>query len=102
MNWREFFSDAHGRLSSKRLAGIVAALTLDAVLMAQTLAAIAVAWHHPELPSIPLDTQVVWGCVAVALGGLGLTSLEKHFEHKTEQERTRATTAMRAIPEDRP
>lgn len=97
MNWREFFSDAHGRLSSKRLAGIVAALTLDAVLMAQTVAAIVVAWHHPELPSIPLDTQVVWGCVAVALGGLGLTSWEKHVKEK--EETRRATVAMRAVPD---
>mgnify|MGYP001583985709 CR=1 FL=1 len=100
MRWREFFEEANGRLSSKRLAGLAAAFALDMVLVAQTVAAVLIAWRHPNLPAVPLDQGIVWAVAAVALGGLGLSSWEKHIKEK--EETRRATVAMRAIPEDKP
>lgn len=98
--WVEFFEEQNGRLSSKRLAGLTAAWALDVTLLAQTAAAIVIAWRHPALPSVPLDSTVVMTVGAVALGGLGLSTIEKHIKEK--EETRRATVAMRAIPEDRP
>lgn len=98
MRWREFFEETNGRLSSKRLAGIVAAFALDAAMLAQTVAAIVIAWRHPELPHVPLDGTITMTVGAVALGGLGLSSWEKHVKEK--EETRRATVAMRAVPGD--
>lgn len=100
-DWRQFFQEPNGRYSSRRLAGLVAAFGLVAVLLAQAAGAIVIAFRHPELPAIPLDTQVVWGCVCIALGGLGLTTIEKLSEHRVDvrKEEARATVAMRAMPE---
>ena len=97
--WREFFEESNGRFSSKRLAGIAAALTLNVAMLAQTAAAILIAWRHPELPAGPLDGTLMVTVGTVALGGLGLSSWEKHIKEK--EETRRATVAMRAIPEER-
>ena len=97
--WREFFEESNGRFSSKRLAGIAAALTLNVAMLAQTAAAILIAWRHPELPAVPLDGTLMVTVGTVALGGLGLSSWEKHVKEK--EETRRATVAMRAIPEER-
>lgn len=99
--WREFFEESNGRLSSKRLAGLVAAFALVATLLAQTAAAILIAIRHPELPAVPLDGTVVMTVGALALGGLGLSTWEKHIAEKNETAR-RQTTVMQAIPEGRP
>ena len=97
--WREFFEESNGRFSSKRLAGIAAALTLNVAMLAQTAAVILIAWRHPELPAVPLDGTLMVTVGTVALGGLGLSSWEKHVKEK--EETRRATVAMRAIPEER-
>lgn len=91
----QFFEETNGRLSSKRLAGIVAALTLDVAMLAQVVAAIVIAVRHPNLPAVPLDQGIVWAVAAVALGGLGLSTVEKHIREK--EETRRATVAMRAV-----
>ena len=95
--WREFFEETNGRLSSKRLAGLTSTFSLCASMLAQTVAAIIVAWRHPELPGVPLDATVVMTVGAVALGGLGLSSWEKHIKEK--EETRRQTVAMRAVPD---
>jgi len=99
-NWRQFFQEQNDRYSSRRLAGLLCTFALVTVLLAQAAGAIVIAFRHPELPAIPLDTQIVWGCVAIALGGLGLTTIEKLSEHRaeTKKEEARATVAMRAVP----
>jgi len=95
----QFFEETNGRLSSKRLAGLAAATTLNVAMLAQTAAAVVIAWRHPELPAVPLDGTLMVTVGGVALGGLGLSSWEKHI---TEKEATRrATGAVRAVPEER-
>lgn len=97
--WVEFFEETNGRLSSKRLAGLTASWALCTTMLAQTVAAIIIAWRHPELAAVPLDATVVITVGTVALGGLGLSTIEKQIKEK--EETRRATAALRAIPEDR-
>ena len=98
MRWREFFEEANGRLSSKRLAGLAAAFALDVVLFLQTVAAIALAVASKGTAAVHLDPTLIFTVGGVALGGLGLSTVEKHLKEK--EETRRATVAMRAVPED--
>lgn len=97
--WREFFEEGNGRLSSKRLAGLAAAFTLDVVLFMQTVAAIVIATTSKGTESVMLDPTLIITVGGVALGGLGLSTAEKYLKEK--EETRRASTSMRAIPEER-
>jgi len=95
--WREFFEEGNGRFSSKRLAGIAAAMTLNVVLTMQTAAAIVIGLTSKGTESVVLDATLIVTVGGVALGGLGLSSWEKHIAEK--QEARRATGATKAVPE---
>lgn len=62
----ELFSDCKGRISSKRVVGIVAALSL-----------LISSYIHPS-------TEIFTMVLTLALGGLGLTSAEKIFSKDNE------------------
>lgn len=89
-----------GRLSSRRAAALLAVVTLAAGFLGQVAAAVVIAWRNPELPHVPLDATITMTLGAIALGGLGLSTAQQITADK--QATARATTAMRAIPEDRP
>ncbi len=93
--WREFFEETNGRLSSKRLVGITCAYALVMTMLGQAAAAITIAVRHPTLPAVPIDQGIVWAVTALALGGLGLSTFEKHIKEK--EETRRQTTQMKAV-----
>lgn len=85
----QFFEESNGRLSSKRLAGLTAAWTLDAALFAHVLACIVTRGD--------LNETLVITVGMVALGGLGLSTVEKHLKEK--EETRRVSVAMHAAQE---
>lgn len=93
----EFFEENNGRLSSKRLAGLTAAWALDVALVAQSIAVLVVVWRHPNVPLASLDATLVITVGGVALGGLGLSTVEKHLKDK--EVTRRASVAAHAVPE---
>jgi hypothetical protein len=69
---KELFSDEHGRVSSKRVAGLVCVLALNIALIANT-------FSHESIK--PADSLV--DAVALfAFGALGLSTTEKIFGKK--------------------
>jgi hypothetical protein len=95
----EFVTDERDRLSSKRLAGLVCTAALTAGFLAQVGAAITIAIRHPELPAVPLNESLVWAVAALALGGLGLSSIDKATYEKAEQSK-RQSAALSAQPDE--
>lgn len=83
----QFFEETNGRLSSKRLAGLGAAFALDLALLGHVLACIVTAGDINETLVITVG--------GVALGGLGLSTVEKALKEK--EETRRASVAMRAV-----
>lgn len=66
---KEILSDCKGRLSSKRVIGMLSSLSL-----------IISSYIHPS--------EVIFGMVlTLALGGLGLSSLDKHIEKIKEDKK---------------
>lgn len=94
----EFVTDERGRLSSKRLAGLVCTLALTLGFLAQVAAAIIIAIRHPELPSVPLNESLVWAMAALAMGGLGLSSVDKYTHGKQVEASAVAARASGQMP----
>ncbi|MFI3293748.1 MAG: hypothetical protein SNI70_09555 [Rikenellaceae bacterium] len=69
--FKSLLSDESGAISSKRVMGIVACFVLFYLAVAPTLT---------ESVNTPND-PIVWGVVYIALGCLGLSSVDK-FSHK--------------------
>ena len=65
--WREVIEDERGALSSKRIAGLASVAVLNLSLLADTFTR-----------NIQVDDGIVWAVTAIALGGLGLSSIDKH------------------------
>lgn len=73
---RELFSDEHGRLSSKRVAGLLCVIALNIALIANTFS------HESIKPSDSLVDAVA----LFAFGSLGLSTTEKIFGKKGKSE----------------
>jgi hypothetical protein len=65
-NWLSGFFSSESNTSSKRLVGIVGALMLYWTLYTNS---------HSETHIAPADS-LVWGCVALVMVALGLTTIE--------------------------
>lgn len=73
---RELFSDEHGRLSSKRVAGMMCVIALNIALIANTFS------HESIKPSDSLVDAIA----LFAFGSLGLSTTEKIFGKKGKSE----------------
>ena len=88
-------------MSSKRVVGVVAPAALVGLYVAHVAVTLAVAWRLGTPPSAP-DATLGGIVAALALGSLGLSSIDKHSpQAKTDAviAEQRATGAVRAIPD---
>jgi len=77
INWiKGLLNDEKGNPSSKRIMGLVAGFSLCITMIANSFTDISVA------PSTPLVNAVA----ALAFGALGLTSIDKIWNNKKDQE----------------